>query len=427
MSEAAAPRTVRPAPSLGRRILGAADDVSLAVGAMLGHPLRAALTLLGIVIGVFTVISMMALVTGLQNSINEGAGGLGANVFQIQKWPAVNFGPLSPEIWKRRNISLPQVLRLREALPGAKLVAAGVWAGGKELNTGDNSLQGNNIAGGSAEIFASQALTLSRGRLLSEAEAMSAARVMVLGAGVVDALFPDRDPLGATVRLGRLKLEVIGTLERQGGSPFGGNPDNLGVIPLGLFFELYGTQRSLEVSIMTGDGEEMQRAQDRAVAAFRVIRGLRNDQDNDFEVYSNDSVRATFDELADKVKWVMGVVCALSLLVGGIGVMNIMLVAAAERTREIGLRKALGARRVRILTQFVIEATLLASFGGVLGVGLGYAVSGIVRFGYKIPTAVPLWSVGLGLGVSTVIGLVFGIYPAVRASKLDPAVALRDE
>jgi putative ABC transport system permease protein len=404
----------------------AADDLWLATSAMLGHKLRAALTLLGIVIGVFTVVSMMALVTGLQNSIDEGAGSLGANVFQLQKWPAVNFGPLSPEIWKRKNLTLPLVGRLREALPQAKLVGGETWAGGKEISTETASLQGNNVAGGTAEFFACNGLSLQSGRLLSEGEALSAARVAVIGAGVVDTLFEGRDPIGAHIRLGRLKLEVVGTLERQGGSPFGGNPDNLAVLPIGLFLELYGAQRSLTLSVMAEAGN-MQKLQDQAVAALRLLRGLRNDQENDFEVFSNDSIRATFDELADKVKWVMGVVCALSLLVGGIGVMNIMLVAAAERTREIGLRKALGARRVRVLTQFVIEATLLATCGGVIGVLLGYAASFIARFGFKIPTAVPLWSVLLGLSVSSAIGLVFGIYPAVRASKLDPAVALRDE
>ncbi len=403
------------------------DDLGLATTAMLGHPLRAALTLLGIVIGVWTVVIMMALVTGLQKSIDEGAGSLGANVFQLQKWPAVNFGPLSPEIWKRRNITLPLIGRLREALPQARLVGGETWAGGKEINTADNSMQGCNVAGGTAEFFASNALSLQRGRLFSEGEAMSASRVVVLGAGVVDALFEGREPIGATVRLGRLRLEVVGILERQGGSPFGGNPDNLAALPIGLFLELYGTGRSLTLSVMAEESGSMQQLQDQAVAALRIIRGLRNDQDNDFEVFSNESIRATFDELADKVKILMAAVCALSLLVGGIGVMNIMLVAAAERTREIGLRKALGARRARILTQFVIEATLLATFGGVLGVLLGYAVSFVVRFGFKIPTAVPLWSVALGLGVSSAIGLVFGIYPAVRASKLDPAVALRDE
>ena len=251
--------------------------------------------------------------------------------------------------------------------------------------------------------------------------------MVVIGAGVVDALFPDREPLGAKVRLGRLELEVIGTIERQGGNPFGGNPDNLIAIPIGLFMELYGTGRSVNVTVMAEPGYDLKKLMDQATAAFRIIRGLRADQNDDFDMFSNETVKQTFDQLADMVKMFMLAVCALSLLVGGIGVMNIMLVAVAERTREIGLRKALGARRMRILMQFIFEAVLLALIGGVIGVALGYAASAIVSYGFTLPTEVPLWAVGISLAVCTVIGLVFGIYPAARASKLDPAVALRDE
>ena len=403
------------------------DDLGLAVQSMLGHKLRAALTLLGIVIGVFTVVSMMSLTQGLQNAMDSGMGGLGANVFQLQRWPAVNFGPVSQEILKRKNITLSQAVALREALPQARQVGGEVWESGKEVSTTENSVQGIQVAGGTSEFFTNNSLPVGRGRGFSDAEAMSGGRMVVIGAGVVDALFPDRDPLGAKVRLGRLELEVIGTIERQGGNPFGGNPDNLIAIPIGLFMELYGTGRSVNVTVMAEPGYDLKKLMDQATAAFRVVRGLQADQDDDFDMYSNESMKQTFDQLADMVKMFMLAVCALSLLVGGIGVMNIMLVAVAERTREIGLRKALGARRMRILMQFIFEAVLLALIGGVIGVALGYAASAVVRFGFSLPTAVPLWAVWISLAVCSVIGLVFGIYPAARASKLDPAVALRDE
>jgi len=403
------------------------DDLNLAVQSMLGHKLRAALTLLGIVIGVFTVISMMALTQGLQNSMNAGMGGLGANVFQMQKWPAVNFGPQSQAILKRKNLTLQQAIALRESLPQAHQVGAEVWEGGKEVSTTESVAQGIQVAGGTTEFFSNNSLPIGHGRGFGEAEAMGSSRVVVLGAGVVDSLFEGRDPLGAKVRLGRLELEVIGTIERQGGNPFGGNPDNLVAIPIGLFMDLYGTGRSVNITVMAEPGYDLKRLMDEATAAFRTVRGLQADQDDDFDSYSNESMKQTFDQLADMVKMFMLAVCALSLLVGGIGVMNIMLVAVAERTREIGLRKALGARRMRILMQFIFEAVLLALIGGVIGVALGYAASAIVSYGFTLPTEVPLWAVGISLAVCTVIGLVFGIYPAARASKLDPAVALRDE
>ena len=411
---------------LSRSARSRKDDLGLAIRAMLGHKLRASLTLLGIVIGVFTVVTMMSLTTGLKNSMDNNMGGLGADVFQFQKDPAINFGNESPEIRKRKKLTLQEGLQLKDALPQARQVGVEVWEQGKEVATTDNSVQGCQVAGGTAEFFTNNNLPIAAGRGFAENEALSAARVVVLGAGVVDALFPDSDPIGRRVRLGRIELEVIGTVERQGGNPFGGNPDKMIAIPIGLFLELYGTGRSVHITVMAEHGQ-LSRLQDAATAAFRAIRGLTAAQPDDFEMYSNDSIRGTFDQLALLVTAASLAICALSLLVGGIGVMNIMLVAVAERTREIGLRKALGARRSRILMQFVFEAVVLSLIGGVLGVALGYLASLLVGFATTLPTAVPAWAVVLSLVVSCGIGLVFGIYPAARAARLDPAVALRDE
>jgi putative ABC transport system permease protein len=420
----------KPLAPLARRLTGGArarlDDLLLALNAMAGHKLRASLTLLGIVIGVFTVVSMMALVTGLQNSIENGMGGLGADVFQLQKWPSgFHFGN-DPAIAKRHNLTLQQALALKDALPQARQVGAEMWENGKEVATTENSVQGCQVAGGTAEFFTNNSLPIGRGRGFYENEALSAARVIVLGAGVIDALFPEGDAVGKRVRLGRLELEVIGSMERQGGNPFGGNPDKMATIPIGLFLELYGTSRSVNITVMAQPGQ-VRKLQDPAIAAFRRIRGLTAEQPDDFDMFTNDSVREQFDQMAMMVKIFSACVCALSLVVGGIGVMNIMLVAVVERTREIGLRKALGARKARILSQFVFEAVVLSLIGGVLGVLLGYVASAMVRFGARMPTEVPLWSVVLSLVVSCGIGLVFGIYPAYRAARLDPAVALRDE
>jgi len=416
--------------SLRRRLaalLGARrDDLRLALSALRGHRLRSGLTLLGIVIGVFTVVAMMSLLNGLQASIDKNMGGLGADVFQIQKWPNFHFGALSPEIQRRKNLTLSQVLQLREALPLAKQVGGEVWEGGKDVAAGSNVDAGVSIAGGTPEFFTNNNLPIGTGRGYTEAEAMGASRVIVIGASVVDVLFPDGDPIGRRVRLGRLQLEVIGTLERQGGSPFGGNPDNLVSIPIALFLELYGTGRSLNITVMAKSHGDMARLQDQAIGAFRSVRGLDANAENDFDTFSNDSARSTFDELANTVTAAGLLMCTFTLIVGGIGVMNIMLVAVTERTREIGLRKALGARRMRVLVQFVIEAVLLASFGGVIGVSLGFGATSLGRF-LDFPAEVPMWAVALALGVSSGIGLLAGIYPAWRASRLDPAVALRVE
>jgi putative ABC transport system permease protein len=301
-----------------------------------------------------------------------------------------------------------------------------MWEYGKTATSNGNTDQGVQVAGGTPEFFTINNLPVASGRGYTEAEANDAARVAVIGAAVVDALFPGQDPIGKKIKLGRMELEVIGTIERQGGIPLDGNPDNTMAIPITLFMELYGTSRSAVIGVMAQDHDSMKKLQDQAVGAFRRVRGLDASKDNDFEIVSNDSLRGMFDNLATVVTIASAFMCFLSLIVGGIGVMNIMLVAVTERTREIGLRKALGARRMRILMQFIIEAVFLAAFGGAIGVALGYCASWVGQF-LKFPAEVPLWAVALGLGVSCGVGLVAGIYPAWRASRLDPAVALRDE
>jgi putative ABC transport system permease protein len=429
MSEATLPLAAA-APqktSFWRTLYARGDDARLAIGALRGHKLRAGLTLLGIVIGVACVCSTMALLSGFRRMIDEGMGGLGASVFQMQKLPNGSFGPMNPELLKRKNITWQQANMLRDKLPEAKQVGAEVWEFAKEMNHDGRIAQGVQAAGGSAEFFTNNSLPIASGRGFRENEANTAARVVVIGASIVDILFPREDPLGQHIRLGRLELEVIGTIERQGGGPFNSNGDQVAAIPIGLFMELYGGGRSINITVMGHPGQDIRRLQDRAIAAFRTIRGLDAQQEDDFFVFSNDSIRETFDQLAGTVTLGMLVICVLSLVVGGIGVMNIMLVAVAERTREIGLRKALGARRSRILAQFVIEAVMLATCGGIIGILIGYAGAAILKFATSLPAQVPPWAVALSICVSCGIGLVFGIYPASRASRLDPAVALRDE
>ena len=431
MSEAALPLAASPPRRAvldrARRVLQTRlDDTRLALNAINGHKLRSGLTLLGIVIGVFTVVAMAAVLNGLQSTIDKQMNQLGADVFEIQRFPAIQFGPLSPEIQKRRKITLSDVNHLREMLPQAKQVGGDIWEYGKTVTAGDQSSPGAQIVGGTTEFFTNNNLPLASGRPFSDAEAVDAARVVVLGATVVDALFPRGGAVGQRIRLGRMDLEVIGTIERQGGMPMGDNPDALVAIPISLFMELYGTSRSVSISVMAKTHDEVKKLQDQAVAAFRRLRGLEAQADDDFEVFTNDSVRGTFDQMANAVTGASLIMCFFSLIVGGIGVLNIMLVAVTERTREIGLRKALGARRSRVLAQFVIEAVLLATFGGALGVVLGYGAAAIAGY-LSFPAQVPVWAVALGLGVSCGVGLAAGIYPAWRASRLDPAVALRDE
>jgi putative ABC transport system permease protein len=430
MSEAIELPAARPRPvflaGARKNLTARVDDFRLALAALSGHKLRSGLTMLGIVIGVFTVVAMMALLNGLSKTINKQLGALGSDAFQIQRYPAVQFGNLSPEIAARKKITLSQFHQLKELLPQAKIVGAEMWEYGKTSSAGPNTDLGTQVAGGTPEFFTINNLPVASGRGYNEAEAEDGARVAVIGAAVIDALFPNGNPVGQKIKLGRMELEIIGTIERQGGLPLGDNPDNTVAVPITLFMELYGPSRSIVLGVSAYDHESMKKLQDQSVAAFRRIRGLDTMKENDFDITSNDSLHEMFDNLALIVKLASGVMCGLSLLVGGIGVMNIMLVAVTERTREIGLRKALGARRLRVLMQFIIEAVLLAAIGGLIGVFLGYCASWIGQF-LTFPAEVPIWAVALGIGVSCGVGLTAGIYPAWRASRLDPAVALRDE
>src|SRR5260370_15773012 len=221
--------------STARRLLVArGDDLRLALGALNGHKLRSGLTLLGIVIGVFTVVAMMALLNGLSGSINKQMGALGADVFEIQRWPAVQFGPLSPEVWARKKITLANVLQLREMLPQAKQVGGDIWDWGKTVTAGDNTDHGTQIAGGTTELFTNNNLPLASGRPFTEPESLDAARVAVIGAAAADAPFPGPNPLRQKIQLGRLRLEGVATLQPPGALPVGANPDNTVPLPLSL-------------------------------------------------------------------------------------------------------------------------------------------------------------------------------------------------
>ena len=409
----------------GARVI--ADNFRLAMRTFWGHRLRSALTLLGIVIGVATVISMMALLEGLQRKVTADLAGLGANGFQLQKWPN-GFGHFDfDKINRRPNISFADFEAIQKHVPDVAKVTAEAWDGGKKLSTATRETRANvQLAGGSFHFFDTNAMEVSRGRTFSEAEIQAGTPVMVIGPDIADVLFPDMEPVGQEVRLKGRSFQVIGVMTRKGGFA-GPGYDNTGIIPIPIFFELFGKNRSLNVSMQAWDTSGLQRAQDGVELLMRHRHNLRTDQESDFTIYSNESATATFNQISSVVTAASFGVCLLSLIVGGIGILNIMLVSVTERTHEIGVRKALGARRHRILAQFATEAVVLSLLGGVVGVALGFFIAFLGRWALGFPTAVPAWAVALALAMSSGVGLIFGIYPASRAAKLDPVEAMRTE
>ncbi len=404
-----------------------ADNFRLALGTFWGHRLRSVLTLLGIVIGVATVVSMMALLEGLRRKVDQDLSALGSNGFQLQKWPQ-GFGNFdSDKINRRPNISFEDFLAIQKHVPDVAKVTAEAWDGAKKLSTASRETQPNVIlAGGTVNFFDTNAFEMAKGRTFSEAEIQSAAQVMVIGPDVADLLFGDLESLGQEIRLKGRSFEVIGVMTRKG-SLAGPGYDNSVVIPIPVFFELFGKNRSLNISMQAWNSAGLQRAQDGVELLMRHRHNLRPDEESDFTIYSNESATATFNQISAVVTAASFGVCLLSLVVGGIGILNIMLVSVTERTHEIGVRKALGARRGRILSQFATEAVMLSLLGGLAGVALGFFVAFLGRWALGFPTAVPPWAVAMALAMSSAVGLVFGIYPASRAANLDPVEAMRSE
>ena len=403
------------------------DDLKLSIRTFITNPLRSLLTLLGIVIGVATVVAMMALIEGLRHQVNEGLSFLGANGFEVSRWPAVNFGPMDWRKYaKRKPFTEADVLAVAEC-PSVTAVAAVLYQGGQKVSTQYAETRNNVfVMGGSSQVQVTNAHNVASGRFFTDAEDLDAREVVVLGPDVSDIVFPHDDPVGQEIRLKNRPFRVVGVLQRRG-SILGESMDSMAIIPAQAFMRLYGPERakSMDLEVKAADADSYQRAQDEVTAVLRKRRGLAPEDETDFEINTNESNNKTVNEFSQTVTVAGFGVCLLSLLVGGIGILNIMLVSVTERTQEIGIRKALGARRRRIMVQFTTEAVMLSLVGGAIGIGLGFGVSALVHWVVFMPTQVPGWAVALALGMSSVVGLVFGIYPASRASRLDPVEAMR--
>jgi len=412
------------------------ENFRFAMRSIRTQKLRSFLTLLGIMAGVATVISMVSFVAGFNDAITGAFTEFGTTLVQFQKYePRFGGGELPEEQRLRKDLLLDDALALKRL---SDLVAA--VSPERYLSAGTNvtvknrkgaEANGPAIAGVAPDYCQANNHYAEDGRFFTEADITHASRACVIGRDEVKALYPNRDPIGQELLLNGVPFTVIGVLEKKGGF-LGGSNDNWVMIPISTFDEMFPQVKNsggdtIHIATVPKDSKQVQAMTDQEVAILRARRGLRPNQPNDFAIYTSEGQLKTFQQVTGGIAAAMIFVAGIALLVGGVGVMNIMLVSVTERTREIGTRKALGATRRDIAVQFLVEAIALTGVGGAIGIALGLGVAMLVRFAFDFPAAAPLWSILLGFGVSTAVGLVFGLWPALKAAKQNPIEALRYE
>ena len=403
------------------------EVAGIAFTAIRANKLRSVLTLLGIVVGVFSIIAVMTAVRVLQTGIESNLTQLGSHTFQIQKYPQTMGHQDRHRYRNRKDITMNQAMAVSERMTLAKYVGIEAWRHGIVAKTSTIKTNPNvSIAGENLEGFATNNWNVEEGRLFSSYEYEQARKVAVVGQPIVAKLFPRGGALGSQVYADGDWYTIIGILEKKGGM-LGGNQDNFIAIPITGFLNRYGDDRSLNIMVTASSPEVFEESIDQARAILRSVRKVAPSAEDDFAYFSNDSLIKEFNDFTFYVKLGIGFISFIALVAAGVGIMNIMLVSVTERTREIGVRKAVGAQRRAILWQFLAEAVFLSQLGGVVGILVGVLGGNLMTVITDVPPVFPIdWAV-IGFVVCSVIGIVFGVYPAWKAANLDPIEALRYE
>lgn len=400
------------------------ESLRLALGTFWGSRVHSLLTVLGVILGVATTVAMMGITEGMRLKVNKDLLVLGVDVFEVAKPPTAGRGP-TRRYGLREDLTLADMRAIRAACPSAAAVSATQYKADQKVAAGAaETLSDVLLLGTTSEWSDTSGARLRDGRFFTEAEVLDGRHVAVLGAAVADRLFPSQEALGQVIHIRGQPLTVVGLLQRRGSMVGIMNLDNQVLLPLPLLRQLYGKLKYLEIDVQARELGSFEQAQEEVTALLRVRRGLRPQDEEDFDITTSASGLRTFNQITRAVSGVGAGVCLLSLLVGGIGILNIMLVSVTQRVTEIGVRKALGARRLHILAQFALESVVLSCVGGLVGLLLGGAVVLVARWGFGLPAVVQPWVVGLALGMSSVVGLVFGLYPAARAARMDPIEAM---
>jgi putative ABC transport system permease protein len=404
----------------------------MAVDSLKTHKMRSSLTMLGIVIGVMTVVGMVSVIQGLNRSFLRELESVGSDLVIASKFePGAPFSRRSEEERQRKDLTFDDALALKSESPLIKAVAVQLLVNVFETIP----IKYQNIKSEESLILGfneqyPQVLSVyqpRRGRFLSEPDVRHKAKVCVLGSDLAETLFPHSSAVGKAIRIGAEAFEVVGVLEKRG-SMFGRSQDNFAGIPITTLMKYFPYDpEQLQIIVTPRKHGYITETIEDITNILRRRRKVGFGKPNDFSVFTQDTIVSLYNQITGAAFLVMVVISSIGLLVGGIGVMNIMLVSVKERTREIGIRKAVGARSADIHKQFLFEAVLLTGTGGVVGIVAGFLVSLLVKAATPLPASVTAWSVALGFGVSVSVGLFFGIFPARRAARLDPVVSLRYE
>jgi putative ABC transport system permease protein len=404
---------------------------SMSIQALRTNKLRALLTVLGVVVGIFSIVVIMTIITMLQKSIENGVSQLNKNTFQIQKYPANGGGGPG---WRskyanRKDLTLEEYYRLEDAMKGQVLyMGAEQWQFGKVAKFGNKETNPNiQIAGETLGGVKTNNWNVEYGRDFMQSDVDRSAYVCLIGKDIVEKLFTNINPVGQEIRVDGHPLRVIGVLEEQP-QMFGNGRDDYIVMPITTFQSFYGKYSySVNIMIMSKSKEDYDNVIESAVGHLRTIRKDMPGKDNSFEIFSNESIISQINNITAGVRIGAMVVSIIALLAAGVGIMNIMLVSVTERTREIGIRKAIGAKKYNILNQFLLEAVILCFIGGIIGIVLGVGIGNLAGGMLNAQAAIPYNWVIIGLSLCVFVGIIFGTYPAYKAANLDPIEALRYE